>query len=164
VKRFILRFFLVVCLACLVVAPILVGVLASSGCSASQQRTAGAITVVSAGAGVTALQLTHHDTYRTAVDALHAQGIVGTAYDIATRPLDAEFRARGEAIQLLARAVEAVAVRLDDPNAPLDIPGSLVLVDGAIAFLQRGAVLPPLAIPAQITEAVAALRALAGSH
>ncbi len=37
-KRFILRFFLVVCFACLVVAPILVGVLASSGCTGADGR------------------------------------------------------------------------------------------------------------------------------
>ncbi len=41
-NRAILRFFLAVCVACLVVAPILVGVLASSGCGTAQHPSAAA--------------------------------------------------------------------------------------------------------------------------
>src|SRR5258705_13473627 len=118
-KRAVLSFFLAICVACLVVAPVLVGVLASSGCSASQQRTEAAVTIVAAGAGVTALQLANHTAYAAATDALIAGGIVGNAYDVATRPIDAEFRARGQAIQVLARTLDVVARRVDDPNAPL---------------------------------------------
>ncbi len=149
-------------LAALAFAVLVASMLAAHGCSASQQRTEAAVTIVAAGAGVTALQLASHESYRAATDALMAAGTVGAAYDVATRPIDAEFRARGQAIQVLARTLDVVAHRVDDPNAPLDVVGTLEIVDLALAVLARGAVLPPLAIPPEITNAAAALRVLAG--
>jgi hypothetical protein len=148
-------------LGALAFAILIVCALAMPGCSASQQRTAQAVTVVSAGAGVTALQIANHAAYTAATDALIAAGTVGAAYATASAPITSEFEARGRAIQLLARVVDAVAFRLDNTNAPLDVPGSITLVEGALSVLQHSGVMRPLTIPPEITMAVAALRMLA---
>ncbi len=139
-----------------------VAAVAMGGCSASQQRTETAVTIVGAGAGVQALQLANHAAYRAITGPLHAAGIVGAAYAEQTRAVDAEFNLRGDAIQLLARLLDLAARHIDDPNAPLDPARTLELVEGALVILAHGGgIMAPLAIPPEITTAVAALRIVA---
>lgn len=143
-------------------ALVLALVFALSACSASQQRSETAAAIVAAGAGVQSLQIANHAAYRATTAPLHAAGIVGAAYAEQTRALDVEFNLRGDAIQLLARLLDAYARHIDNPNAPFDPAHSLDLIDGALVVLAHGGgIMAPLVVPTEITTTIAALRILA---
>ncbi len=168
-KRFVLRFFLAVSVLCLVVAPVLVGLLASPGCTASQNRVAASITIVTAGAAVADLQRQNLHAYTVATDALGAQGLRGVAYLDAARDINTEAEANGEAIQTLAAVLYSAAQDVDSTRNGADFSAfqraaaaSLEGVDRALTTLSHGTLLPAFVIPPAVTAAIAALRAVAG--
>ncbi len=143
-----------------------------AACGADTGTRVAHVSVVTAGTAVASIDGANRALYTERTDALRERlrGADGSIedYDREVAPIDHAFAARGRAIQAMsaslysaAAVVDATrrgAARADYAALARDLLGAL---SANIAVLRDGAVLPALPIPAEIDQAIAALRAIA---
>ena len=155
---------------------LVLALLVAGACSGDQARDATHAAILGAGTGVAALRASHAAAYRSATDRLIAdlEASGGTRDDYRARvvPLDAAFAARGAVLRHLTETVYGAAALLDatrgrgggDLGAYRTAAAELLAgLEGGLAALRRGDALPPLAVPAYVTDVLAQLRALVGA-
>ncbi len=139
--------------------------LSAPACSGTQANHVAIVAVLSAGGVVNELQALHHAAYSAAVSPLPH----GPAFDAAVAPYDVEYAARGAEIQALATNLIAAAAIIDavkTESPEMYRTAATLILDAiarTIASLQRGGLLPAIAIPASVNIVVSQLRVVVGA-
>lgn len=139
-----------------------------TACTGSQTRRAVTVAIVTSGSALNEIEVMNLSAYRAATDALGMR-FHGPDYVREVAPVDAEFAARNEQIQLLATSLVAAAA-LTDASKSGDIAAYrraavqiLGVIERAMVVLERGGLLAPIVIPASVTTVIGALRTLIGA-
>jgi hypothetical protein len=143
------------------------GAVALPGCSGAQARRSAIGVEVSLGGVTQAMYSANTAAYVNATNALIARGLTGDAYDTASAPLTATYRARTHALNavngsLYAGAEIINAARTGDPAAyRAAARQALDALVNDLGVLQVGDVLPPVPLPAGAMQVIRTLATLA---